>query len=334
MTLPRLAAAALAAALLPRPAPAAPAGAAGPLPRLDEASLVALAVALAVSPAPALEPPSGEDGPATVELAATVRLRQVTFAERPRIQVTLAGAGPARAWWKVERTHLPAEVEPGAVYRDVVLRLTLGGPPEQVEALLQDAARLAAGVRIEAIEPERPAPAALAAAPAAAAIVTPALTPAAPPAQPEAPAPAATAAADPSSLPGPAVPPTAETPAPAGELPAAVPPPAADAALPAPALATIAQARTADGEQVMRLLVGDGRIVERTLDARGVVVAERAAGDLAALPIRSQHRDAQGRVVQVLETGGADALEVLRDPMGRFLSARVLRGAGQLAPRG
>ncbi|GAO03877.1 hypothetical protein [Anaeromyxobacter sp. PSR-1] len=297
MTLPRLAAAALAAALLPCPAHAeAPAGT--PAPRLDEAALVALAVALAVSPAPALDPAAGAADPAAVELGATVRLRQVTFEERPRIRVTLAGGAPARAWWKVERTNLPAEVEPGVVYRDVVLKLTLGGSADAVQALLDDAARLAPGVRLE--------PAASEPAHAAAAEAT-ALASAAPPA---APAPSPAIVKD----------------APAGAKPVAELP---VAALPPPALTLLAEARTAAGERVQRLLTPDGRVLERALDAQGTLVAERDVGDLAALPIRAQRRDERGQVVQVVDAGGGRALEVLRDPMGRLLSARVLSdGAG------
>ncbi|ABC83518.1 hypothetical protein [Anaeromyxobacter dehalogenans] len=309
MTLPRLAAAALAAALLPCPAHAE-APAAPPAPRLDEAALVALAVALAVSPAPALDPAAGAADPAAVELGATVRLRQVTFEERPRIRVTLAGSAPARAWWKVERTNLPAQVEPGVVYRDVVLKLTLGGPADAVQALLDDAARLAPGVRIERASPE---PARAAAEPAA-------LASAAPPAVP-APPPAPAVAKDPPAPPLPAAAPPASAPSPAAELPVA--------ALPAPALTLLAEARTSAGERVQRLLTPDGRVLERALDAHGTLVAERDVGDLAALPIRTQRRDERGQVVQVVDAGGGRALEVLRDPMGRFLSVRVLSdGAG------
>jgi YD repeat-containing protein len=47
-------------------------------------------------------------------------------------------------------------------------------------------------------------------------------------------------------------------------------------------------------------------------------------GDLSALPIREQRRDERGRVVQRVDAGGGRTLEVLRDPMGRLLSARAL----------
>ncbi|ACL67216.1 conserved hypothetical protein [Anaeromyxobacter dehalogenans 2CP-1] len=327
MTLARLALAALAAALLPRLAHAE-APAATPAARLDEAALVALAVALAVSPAPALDPAAGAADPAAVELGATVRLRQVTFEERPRIRVTLAGAGPARAWWKVERTNLPAEVEPGVVYRDVVLKLTLGGPADAVQALLDDAARLAPGVRIEPAmkDPARatPPPAAL-----AAATPLPAVAAASPGMPEDAPAPttlAAAAAPPAAALPASPAPPGPPAPAPAAPAPAApsAAAPAPAAALPAPALTLLAEARTSEGERVQRLLTPDGRVLERALDAHGVLVGQREAGDLSTLPIRTQRRDERGQVVQVVDAGGGRALEILRDPMGRLLSARVL----------
>ncbi|WP_242395973.1 hypothetical protein [Anaeromyxobacter oryzisoli] len=156
MSPPRSVLAALAALALPL---AAHAGAPGAPPLLDERSIAALAIALALSPAPQLGPGGdAEDGAPTLELSATVRARAITFEEVPRVRVSLAGTGPLRVRWATARLNLPDRIAPGAVYRDVVIQLRVESSPEQVEALLADARRMAAGVRL-AKEPA-PAPAA------------------------------------------------------------------------------------------------------------------------------------------------------------------------------
>jgi hypothetical protein len=213
MSLPRSTLAALAALVLPVVAHAdAP-------PLMDERAVAALAIALSVSPAPQLGPAPAGDGDA-LELSATVRARAITFDEVPRVRVSLTGAGPLRVRWTTERVNLPDRIEPGVVYRDVVIKLRLESSPAQVEALLADARRMAEGVRIAKEEPSA----------AAAAVVVPvaaAVRPAAPAAAPVAAAPVA----------APPAPAAATAPAPAAAAPALPAP----APAPAPAAAPAAE---------------------------------------------------------------------------------------------
>jgi hypothetical protein len=174
-SLPSFAAAALAAALSsssPGAGAEAPGSASVPL---DDPTLVALAVALAVSPAPpAHAPAAGETRLAKaeprLELVATVRAKSVVFDAVPKVDVTFAREGPRRTVWRTERTNLPARVEPGVVYRDVAVRLTLESTAEELAILLRDAKRASRGLRLEAEgEPAAaPAPASAAGEPATA----------------------------------------------------------------------------------------------------------------------------------------------------------------------
>lgn len=149
----RIAFVAFAAGVCLRPwaAEAQPAGRGAPDP--DDPALAALALALAATPVP--QPP---DGTAVkeprVELVVTFTARAVVFDELPRIRVAFGGPGPRRAAWKVERTNLPERVERGVEYRDVKVRLTLWSAPDEFEALLEDARRVAGGIRAEGTVPQ------------------------------------------------------------------------------------------------------------------------------------------------------------------------------------
>jgi hypothetical protein len=122
---------------------------------LDDPTLIALAVALAVSPAPpVVESAPGETAPATeepqLELVATVRAKSIVFEKVPQVNVTFTGNGPRRTFWKTERSNLPARVEPGVVYRDVTVRLTVTSTMEDMAVLLRDAKSASPGLRVEA----------------------------------------------------------------------------------------------------------------------------------------------------------------------------------------
>jgi len=81
---------------------------------------------------------------------------------------------------------------------------------------------------------------------------------------------------------------------------------------------------TARGDQVHRVVDPEGRISERRVDARGLVVEARVVGDAAALPLVWQKRRADGNVVQVVEDAASGALIALtRDGGGHLLDARV-----------
>jgi hypothetical protein len=137
-------------ALLPLPARANDAGASAPI---DDPTLIALAIALAVSPVPegaSLPPTAAPDAAGAepqLELVATIRAKSVVFSDVPKVNVAFAGA-PRRTFWKTERVNLPARVEPGVTYRDVVVRLTLSSTAEDMAVLLRDAKRASAGLRI------------------------------------------------------------------------------------------------------------------------------------------------------------------------------------------
>jgi hypothetical protein len=81
---------------------------------------------------------------------------------------------------------------------------------------------------------------------------------------------------------------------------------------------------TAGGDQVHRVVDPDGRISERHVDARGLVVEAHVIGDAAELPLVWQKRRADGNVVQVVEDAASGALIALtRDGGGHLLDARV-----------
>jgi hypothetical protein len=114
----------------------------------DDATLAALALALAAAPPPEdLAAARAGDGP-RIELVATVRAARVVFDEAPRLRVAYGGS-PGHVAWRAERTNLPARVQPRQVYEDVVVRVTLVGPVEEVAALLEDARLAARGIRLE-----------------------------------------------------------------------------------------------------------------------------------------------------------------------------------------
>jgi hypothetical protein len=118
----------------------------------DDPALAALALALAAVPVPEQADPGQVKDP-RVELVVTFSARSLVFDELPRLRTTLGGAGPRRAVWHVERTNLPARIEQGVEYRDVKVRVTLVSAVDEFEALLEDARRVASGIRAEDATP-------------------------------------------------------------------------------------------------------------------------------------------------------------------------------------
>jgi hypothetical protein len=122
----------------------------------DDLTLLALALALSSSDAPhGAGAPSGAasdpDAPPRTEIVATVRAKALRLDEVPDAEALLVLA--RRTSWTAERLNLPVRPEPGAVYRDVEVRLTVAGDLDDVTALLAEARRAARGIRIE---PEPP----------------------------------------------------------------------------------------------------------------------------------------------------------------------------------
>ncbi len=121
----------------------------------DEPALEALALALAVAPV-LPQPEAGRDDSVQeprVDLVVTFSARSLVFDEVPRVRMAFGGPGPRRAVWKVERTNLPARVERGVEYRDVKVRLTLSSTVDEFEALIEDARRVASGIRTDKATP-------------------------------------------------------------------------------------------------------------------------------------------------------------------------------------
>jgi hypothetical protein len=180
----------------------ADAEAGGSAPLADDPTLVALAVALACAEAQdtgALAPgEAGEQGPAGpgLELVATVRARALRFDAVPELDLVFHGTGRRRTVWKAERVNLPRHPQPGVVYRDVEVRLTISSDLDELTSLLRQAKRASAAVRIEGDAP----PAAIPVGPARPIEIAPPSPPAAP--QPIA-APAAAAAAQVAPAPAP-----------------------------------------------------------------------------------------------------------------------------------
>ena len=132
-------------------APRAAAAQSPAAPDPDEPALEALALALAVAPVPPQAEPERGDGvqEPRVDLVVTFAARSVVFDDVPRIRMAFGGSGPRKAVWRVERTNLPARVERGVEYRDVRVRLTLSSTVDEFESLIEDARRVAAGIRSE-----------------------------------------------------------------------------------------------------------------------------------------------------------------------------------------
>jgi hypothetical protein len=120
----------------------------GSAPVADDPTLIALAVALACA-----EPLAPPDGPAPggseIELVTTVRARSLRLDAIPRLDGVLRGASGRRTSWRAERVNLPARPEPGVVYRDVEVRLTLATDVDGLAAMLREAKQAARGLRLE-----------------------------------------------------------------------------------------------------------------------------------------------------------------------------------------
>lgn len=185
---------------------------AGASPLADDPTLIALAVALSCSDAPEVveAAPQGPSAPAAtgpeIELVATVRAKTLRFEEVPKVDVVFRGSGKRKTVWKTERVNLPMHPQPGVVYHDVQVRLTISSDLEELTSMLREAKRASRGIRIEdavaaapgtgakvAEPPQKPAPkAAVNPAPTAPATATP-TPPPTPTAAPTKPTPAAPA---------------------------------------------------------------------------------------------------------------------------------------------
>jgi hypothetical protein len=217
--------------------PAARAETTGGSPLADDPTLIALAVALSCSDAPEVveAAPQGPSAPAAtgpeIELVATVRAKTLRFEEVPKVDVVFRGTGKRKTVWRTERVNLPMHPQPGVVYHDVQVRLTISSDLDELTSMLREARRASRGIRIEdalaaapvaapkvADPPRKAAPKAAAtprteSTPTATPIPTPAAAPIAAPS----PAPAPAATPTPTALPAPPKPAAAAPAAPPGK---------------------------------------------------------------------------------------------------------------------
>jgi hypothetical protein len=72
-------------------------------------------------------------GEPDVEIAASIRAKEVRFEVKPRVDVGAWADSPARAESGSERENLPDELEEGVTYRDLAVRWWLGARLEDPE---------------------------------------------------------------------------------------------------------------------------------------------------------------------------------------------------------
>jgi hypothetical protein len=60
------------------------------------------------------------------------------------------------------------------------------------------------------------------------------------------------------------------------------------------------------------------------VDVRGLVVDERVVASVSDLPVVSQRRADDGTILQVVGGASGPYAHVVRDPIGRFVTARLL----------
>jgi hypothetical protein len=151
------------------------------------------------------------------------------------------------------------------------------------------------------------------------------------------PAPTATADALPPPPPPPEAPTLAPAPAPTPAVAAVTPippatapesaitaaPPATRPAAPRPVSLQGSPLRVS----VVRKVEPDGRVTLTMMGPDGERIGRPTIRHAMDLPVLAQRRDAWGRIVRTVNDGSGSAIEVLLDPMGRFLSARSLDGS-------
>jgi hypothetical protein len=254
------------------------------------ASLPLLIVSLlAANPSPGAAPRSR--GPSNAERAKMGLLpRRVT----PSRVTYLAEAARSRA----DRRAFPESGAPPVVLEAPVVAeaaAEVPGPAEAPVVAIAPSASTGAPALADAAPVPAASPIVGAEAPRAARVL---------PSQDEEPTPASPAA-------------PAQVAAPARSPPPAVAPPA-PAPAPAPEYATETVALV-----TQRFVDGEGRIVVRLLGPKARVLSERFDGDVRALPVRWAGRTEHGEIVELVEDAWGP-IEVRRDPVGRFLSARAV----------
>ncbi len=120
----------------------------GDEPVADDATVVALVLALSCGGTRQVPPGDAARGGGTeVELVARVRAKSVRFDQVPAASDLLGSGGMRQRSCRMHRVNLPARPEPGVVYRDVEVKLTLWGDVQELIALLADARHAARGIR-------------------------------------------------------------------------------------------------------------------------------------------------------------------------------------------
>jgi hypothetical protein len=82
--------------------------------------------------------------------------------------------------------------------------------------------------------------------------------------------------------------------------------------------------RSRETRSVQRRLSPDGRLTVAFYAPDGTAEGGPIVRDVTTLPVVSQRRDDEGRIVRVVADPSGAPIEVLLDPMGRFLHATLL----------
>ena len=108
-----------------------------PLKLIVYSSLILLTLILAAQDGPRTSTVPPEL--ATVEIGARVRARELVFEVVPNASVRFPGDDAETRQWTTERTNLPDRVEPGTIYRDIGIVLTIRSSLPNIEQLVDDA---------------------------------------------------------------------------------------------------------------------------------------------------------------------------------------------------
>jgi hypothetical protein len=87
------------------------------------------------APAPDSAPPADEMELPDIEITATVSWKQLRFDVVGEPTVEFPGTPERKTVWETERIRLPRPVEPGVVYRDGEIRLTISSMFEALSRL-------------------------------------------------------------------------------------------------------------------------------------------------------------------------------------------------------
>jgi hypothetical protein len=74
-----------------------------------------------------------------IVITATIRAKELKIEIVPTPKVEFPGSGERQTVWEADRENLPAEVQPGAVYRDIGIRLRIYSRFSQIQKIVLEA---------------------------------------------------------------------------------------------------------------------------------------------------------------------------------------------------